>query len=187
MFYYWWTAYPNYIFFKLENKNVKDHLPYIHELCAKYFNDLPFNYFWLDEYYNDQFKNEKHFGEINSLLFILIIILSSIGLYGISAYLMSIRTKEIAIRNVLGSSALRNIKLLTKEYLILIIINYIIAIPIARILLVNWLDNYPYKLSFGWWFYLIPLIILFVIIYFSIGYNVLKISLLKPVNSLRYE
>jgi putative ABC transport system permease protein len=118
---------------------------------------------------------------------ILSIIVASLGLFGLSLYTVVKRKKEISIRKVLGASAMQIITLVTKDYIKLILIAGIVAVPVAYFLLQNWLKDYAFHIQIGLWFFLLPLVLIIVIALITVLYQSVRAALANPVKSLRTE
>lgn len=118
---------------------------------------------------------------------LLAIIISCLGLFGLAAHVSSQRAKEIGIRKILGASVAGIIGLLSKEFLILVAIGMLVAIPLSRYLLGKWLENFAYKVNMDWWAFLLAGCIAILIAFFTIGLQSIKAALANPINSLRSE
>jgi putative ABC transport system permease protein len=112
---------------------------------------------------------------------------ASLGLFGLSLYTVVKRMKEISIRKVLGASAMQIITLVTKDYIKLILIAGVVAVPIAYFLLQNWLKDYAFHIQIGLWFFLLPLALIVVIALVTVLYQSVKAAIANPVKSLRTE
>jgi len=115
----------------------------------KAFPGNPIDYFFLDDYFNRQYQNEQRFEKLFTVFAALAVIVSCLGLFGLSAYSSYQRTKEIGIRKVLGSSGGSIFILLSKTYSILILISIMIASPIIYIVMNQWLSGFPYRITIG--------------------------------------
>ncbi|MGB3464756.1 MAG: FtsX-like permease family protein, partial [Cyclobacteriaceae bacterium] len=146
-----------------------------------------FEYFFLDEEFDALYKKDRQFGLIFGLFSGLAIIIASLGLLGLSSFSIARRTKEIGVRKVLGASDAQVVKLLSKEYVILIIVANLIAVPLAWYFLSSWLENYHFRISLGWWMAVIPLVIVLLIAIGTISIKVFRVASGNPINSLRYE
>ena len=152
-----------------------------------YFPDDPFNYFFLDESFSQQYKADIRFGKVFGLFASLAIIIACFGLLGLSAYNVLQRTKEIGIRKILGASIRSLIVLLSKEFLYLVLISLLIAIPLTWWVMNSWLQDFAYRISIQWWVFVIAGILAIFIALATVGYQALKAALNNPVKSLRTE
>jgi putative ABC transport system permease protein len=112
---------------------------------------------------------------------------ASLGLFGLSLYTVAKRMKEISIRKVLGASVMQIITLVTKDYIKLILIAGVVAVPVAHFLLQNWLKDYAFHIQIGLWFFLLPLALIVVIALITVLYQSIKAAIANPVKSLRTE
>jgi len=172
---------------KLHTKNLPQVLAQAKRTWTAAFPQSPLQFFFLDEYFNRQYNNDKLFSTILWWFTVLSIIVASLGLFGLSLYTVAKRTKEISIRKVLGASAIQIITLVTKDYIKLILIAGIIAVPVAYFLLQNWLKDYAFHIQIGFWFFLLPLALIVVIALVTVLYQSVKAAIANPVKSLRTE
>lgn len=145
------------------------------------------DYFFLDEYYNVQYREDERFGQIFSTFSVLAIFIACLGLFGLTSFSLKQRTKEIGIRKVLGAEPGDLIFLLSKSYLVIILLSYAIAMPMAWILLGRWLENYTFRIELGWWLLVIPLLFVVTVAAITIISRMIRATRLNPVHSLRYE
>jgi putative ABC transport system permease protein len=151
------------------------------------FPESPFQYFFLDDYFDQQYRSDRLFSTVLWLFTIIAIIIASLGLFGLSLYMVTKRSKEISIRKVLGATILQITTLITSDYLKLILYAGIVAIPVAWYLLNNWLNDYAFHITIGWWFFLLPLMVMMLIAVITILYQSVKAALSNPVKNLRTE
>ncbi|WPP51964.1 ABC transporter permease [Catalinimonas niigatensis] len=152
-----------------------------------HFPGNPFEYFFLDDYFNAQYQSEELFGKVFTAASSLAIFIACLGLFGLSAFMVRQRTKEIGIRKVLGAPLQSILLLLSSDYIKLIAIAGLIALPIAYWSLNLWLESYIVRISLSWWLFLIPVAIVIAIALFTVSYQTIKAALANPVKSLRYE
>lgn len=172
---------------KLHTSNLQAVLSQAKKTWAAVFPQSPLQFFFLDEYFNRQYKNDKLFSTILWWFTVLSIIVASLGLFGLSLYTVAKRTKEISIRKVLGASAAQIIALVTKDYIKLILIAGLIAVPVTYFLLQNWLKDYAFHVQIGVLFFLLPLLLIVLIALITVLYQSIKVAMSNPVKSLRTE
>jgi len=172
---------------KLHTNNLQQVLEKATKTWTSAFPQSPLQFFFLDEYFNRQYKNDKLFSTILWWFTILSIIVASLGLFGLSLHTVVKRMKEISIRKVLGASAIQIITLVTKDYIKLILIAGVIAVPLAYFLLQNWLKDYAFHIQIGFWFFVLPLVLIVVIALITVLYQSIKAAIANPVKSLRTE
>jgi putative ABC transport system permease protein len=156
-------------------------------IWKKYFPETPFNYFFLNEYYDAQYKSEKTFSVMLSSFTLIGIVIASLGLLGLSIFTITKRSKEIGIRKVLGASVQQVMITVIKEYLALTIIAFGIAIPISFILVNKWMEIYPFRISLGVWFFVSPLALILGLTILSVGGQAIRAAISNPVKALRTE
>lgn len=154
---------------------------------TKAFPGNPFEYFFLDDYFNQQYENEMKFGKLFTTFSGFAILVGCIGLFGLSAFTANQRTKEIGIRKVLGSTVRGIFILLSKEYLKLILVSLALAVPLVYFVMSDWVQSFPYRISIQFTVFLIAGISVLVIALLTISYQTLRAAHTNPVNSLRYE
>ena len=159
----------------------------IKKIWDHYFPDDPFNYFFLDESFDRQYKADTRFGEAFGIFALLAIGIACFSLLGLSAYNVLQRTKEIGIRKVLGASVQNLILLLSKEFVYLVLISLLIAIPVAWWVMHSWLQDYAYRIPIQWWVFALGGITALLIALTTVGIQSLKAATANPANSLRTE
>ncbi|MCP4370662.1 MAG: ABC transporter permease, partial [Deltaproteobacteria bacterium] len=153
----------------------------------EFFPGNPFDYFFLDTYFDQQYKADELFGKVFGIFAFLAIFVTSLGILGLSSFMAVQRTKEIGIRKVLGANVSRILYLLSKDFLILIGISFVLSIPLTYWGINLWLNSFANKMELSGWIYLIPLVIVGMITSVTIGSHVIRAALTNPVESLRYE
>ncbi len=147
----------------------------------------PFSYFFLDEFFDKQYRAEERFGKLFLNFAILAIFISCLGLLGLASYSTIQRTKEIGIRKVLGASVSNIVNLLSKDFLKLVAISSVIAFPIAWFAMNKWLQDFAYRIGMSWWVFLMAGILATLIALFTISFQAIKAAIANPVKSLRTE
>ncbi|GAB4012208.1 ABC transporter permease [Spirosoma migulaei] len=153
----------------------------------KYNPGFPFDYKFSDTEYAKKFSYEELIGNLSAIVSLLAIFISCLGLFGLASFMAEQRTKEIGIRKVLGASIANVWGLLSKDFVLLVIISCLVASPIAWYAMSRWLDDYTYKINIGVGVFLIVLIVALAITLLTISYQAIKAALLNPVKSLRSE
>lgn len=149
--------------------------------------DLPMIYFFTDEAYNLQYESEKRFSQLFVCLVGIAIIISCLGLFGLSVFSTLQRTKEIGIRKVLGSSAFRIVTLLTKDLLILVGIAILVGIPLSWFAMTRWLEEFAYRTRLSFWIFLVAGLMLALIAVATVFVQTLRAASADPVKSLKAE
>jgi putative ABC transport system permease protein len=149
--------------------------------------EQPFNFYFQDEAFDSQYRSDEKLGEIISNFAILAIIVSCLGLFGISVHSAQRRIKEIGIRKVLGASTSSITRLFASEFLVLVFISCIIAWPIAYYLIDKWLGNFAYRIEIGWLVFGLSTCATVMIGLLTISFQAIKAARTNPVETLKYE
>lgn len=158
------------------------------EKIFKLYNPLyPFEYHFVDEAYAKKFSNEQTTGTLTAFFAILTIFISCLGLFGLATYMAENRIKEIGVRKVLGASVMGITTLLSKDFLKLVVISFVIASPIAWYAMRRWLLDYTYRVSIDWWVFAGAGIIAVLISLITVSFQAVKAAIANPVKSLRSE
>ncbi len=153
----------------------------------KYNTDYPYEYHFADENYAAKFDLEMLIGRLSGIFAALAVFISCLGLFGLAAYVAEQRTKEIGIRKVLGASISRVFLLLTKDFIVLVVISCVLASPVAFYFLDGWLQNYYYRISIGPGVFILAALTAIIITLVTVSFQAIKIALANPVKSLRME
>jgi len=148
---------------------------------------IPFEADFVDEEFSKKFGNEKRIGKLAAFFTFLAIFISCLGLFGLASYVAEQRTKEIGIRKVLGASVVRLWKMLSKDFVLLVFIACMIAVPIAYYIMHNWLQKFDYHTTISWWIFGLACIGALAITLITVSYQAVKAALSNPVKSLRTE
>ncbi|HEX4372153.1 MAG TPA: FtsX-like permease family protein, partial [Puia sp.] len=142
---------------------------------------------FVDAQFNQLFKTESLIGKLASVFAVLAIIISCLGLFGLSAYTAERRTKEIGIRKILGASTAGLARLLSKDFIVLVIIACVISFPLAGWMMHNWLLDYEYRITIDWMIFLAAGLLAISIALLTVSFQAIKAALANPVKSLRTE
>jgi ABC-type antimicrobial peptide transport system permease subunit len=178
----------NVIHFKLNGSNsTAENLKKAEAIFKKYNPEYPFEYKFVDEEYAQKFKSEKRTGTLAALFAALTIFISCLGLFGLATYMAENRVKEIGVRKALGASVTGITALLSKDFLKLVMISFLLACPIAWWMMYEWLQKYPYRVSIQWSVFVFAGCLSFLISLFTVSYQSIKAAIANPVKSLRTE
>jgi putative ABC transport system permease protein len=177
----------NIVYIKLSGDDMQPTLAFIETKWKEVFPGEPYAYTFLNERFNRQFEADEKRGLIFTLFTILAILIACLGLFGLASYMVEQRTREVGIRKVFGANEAIILKLVVRDFLILVAIGIVIAIPIAYIFMHNWLKNYFYRTNIG-----VPLIILaalltIVITFITISYKAYQAAIMNPARALKTE
>lgn len=149
--------------------------------------DLPFSYTFLDEMLDNQYRSERKFGKLFLNFAVLAILISCLGLLGLTSYSTIQRTKEIGIRKVMGANVTDILHLLSKEFMLLAVVAFFIGAPVAWYFMHKWLQEFAYRINIGWWMFALAGTLSLLIGLFTISFMAVKAALANPVKSLRTE
>lgn len=147
----------------------------------------PFTYEFMDESFDNVYKNEQRIGKISLAFAILTILVACLGLFGLVTFVAEQRIKEIGIRKVLGASVMSILQLLSKDFLKLIIISIVMATPIAYYFMQKWLQDFEYRINIEWWVFVVTGAIAIAIALLTVSYQAIKAAVANPVKSLKTE
>jgi putative ABC transport system permease protein len=181
------TIVPADITFQLEGKLITSTVEAISNLHKELIPGEPFEYKFLDESFNAQYKSDQQFGNIFSLFAGLAVAISCLGLWGLASFTTSQRLKEIGVRKVLGATVSNIFYLLSSQFLRLVLFAAVIALPLAWYGMNTWLDNFAFKIDLQWDLFVIPVVILVLIALFTVSLQVLKGATSNPADILRSE
>jgi len=178
----------NIMLYKLSpNIKTQDAITKLITIFNKYDPAYPYDYSFSDEQYASKFNLEKLIGKLAGLFAVLAILISCLGLFGLAAYVAEQRTKEIGIRKVLGASVQQVWVLLSKDFIVLVLISCLIAAPISFYFLHNWLMNYDYRIKIGAGVFVLGGLIALLITIITVSFQAIKAAIANPVKSLRTE
>ncbi|WP_420387630.1 ABC transporter permease [Roseivirga sp.] len=171
------------------NPNVSPNksLATIGEVYNEILPEAPFDYHFADDDYDKKFKAEQRIGHLAQFFTLLAIMISSLGLFGLSSFVAEQRTKEIGIRKVLGASVINLWQLLSKEFALLVLISCFIAIPVAYQVMQNWLDGYEVRTELYWWVFALAGAGGLVVTLITVSFQAIRAAVANPVKSLRAE
>jgi putative ABC transport system permease protein len=187
LFIWYIRSYVPEVLISTESKNYKTLLGKIGTLWNKNFAGIPFEYAFVDEEVQKQYKAEVTLSNIINSFTLMAILVSCMGLFGLAAFSAEQRSKEIGIRKVLGANVAGIVQLLSKDFLKLVIIAIIIAIPIAGWAMSKWLQQFAYRIDVSWWMYALAGIISVIIALVTVSFQAIKAAIANPVKSLRSE
>ena len=183
-------VYPQYVStvaVKLKTTDIKSTLAHINNVWNKFAPAYPFDYKFLDESYATMYKAEEKLSDLLWIFTVMAIIVGCMGLFGLAAFSAEQRTKELGIRKVLGANAFDIVGLLSKNFLVLVMIASLLAFPIAWWAMNSWLKDFPYRVNISWWVFGIAIIAALAIALVTVSFQAIKAALANPVKSLRTE
>jgi putative ABC transport system permease protein len=178
----------NVVFIRLkENADLKKSIASIQPIVEKHNPSIPFEFKFVDEEFGKKFDTEKQVAKLSGIFAGLAIFISCLGLFGLAAFMAERRVKEIGIRKVLGASITQLWILLSREFILLVLIACVLAVPPAFLLMTDWLQKYDYRIDISWWIFVIAGILAIVIALITVSTQAIRAALANPVKSLRTE
>jgi putative ABC transport system permease protein len=156
---------------KFNTTNLPVFMDFVKQKWSNYYPQSPFRFVFLDERFDAQYKNDKLFATVLWLFTAIAITIACLGLFGLSLFTIAKRNKEISIRKVLGATLFQITSLITKDYLKLVLLAGIVALPVAYFLVSNWLNDYAFHISLGLWFFFLPVIMIVLIALLTVFIN----------------
>jgi putative ABC transport system permease protein len=175
------------VYIKLSDKNVQQTIQFIEKTWNEVFPEQPFKYEFLADRFYEQFGADEKRGFIFTLFTVLAILIACLGLFGLASYTVERRTKEIGIRKVVGASEGTVVKLISKEFIILVSIAIAIAFPLTYYFMSDWLQNFVYRTNLGLFVFILAGLITVAITFITISFQAWKAANLNPAESLRVE
>jgi len=177
----------NYVNLKIKMNDISEILKYIKNKWVNFESEFPLDYVFLDDTFNNLYQSEQRLNLIFIFFASIAVIIACLGLLGLASFIVERRFREIGIRKVLGSSVSEISWLFFKEFLALILISFIVSSPIALFFMKKWLDNFAYRTDIDFWICFEAGLLTIVITIFTVGYQVIRASIINPAEVLKYE
>jgi len=165
----------------------KDAISKVESIFKKYNPESPFEYHFVDEDYARKFGNEERVGKLATFFAALAVFISCLGIFGLASFTAEQRTKEIGIRKVLGASVTNLWQMLSKDFVVLVVVSCFISIPLSYYFLSQWLLKYDYRTTIAWWIFAVAAFGALFITLATVSYQSIKAAIANPVKSLRTE
>jgi putative ABC transport system permease protein len=185
LFKYWDGA--GYFSIRLSTRDLPHAMAAVRSAWDRVFPDNVFSYFFLDERFDQQYAADVKFGEVIAAFSLLAVFIACLGLFGLSSYTIVQRTKEIGIRKVLGASVRQIVQLLSLDFVSVVMIASLIALPVAYFAMEEWLSGYANRIHLNGWLFLLPVVLVLFIAMATVSFQTLKTALTNPVSSLKQE
>lgn len=172
---------------KFNTSNVKESLARFEEEWKSIFPGNPFIHFFLDDHYNQQYQADQQFGKVFGIFSTLAIFIACLGLFGLSSLTAIQRTKEIGVRKVLGASVSSILTLVSKDYILLMLVAIGMSVPVAWWIMSGWLEGFAYRIPLVWWIFAVPSLAVITIALVTVSIHTIRAARTNPIKSLRYE
>jgi len=187
LIYRYFPASDDYFTMKMEPGQLDESMLSLEKLWNQFFEGNPFETFFLNDFFDRQYRIEKQLNTAVGFFALVAILIAALGLFGLSSYTTLQRTKEIGIRKVNGASPGRILALISRDYLVLILISVLIASPFTWLLIRRWLEAFPYRVPIHWWVFLYTGVLALVLALGAVSIQTLRAANSNPTNSLKYE
>jgi putative ABC transport system permease protein len=177
----------NNLSIKVSGNNMPAALASIEKTWRKYLPEIPYQYTFLDEKFAQLYESEQRQGTIFTIFACIAIFIACLGLFGLSAFEITQRIKEIGVRKVLGANVSSIVTLLAKDFLKLVTIAAIIAFPVAWYSMTHWLNDFAYRINIHWWVFVLSAILALIVALATVSFQAIKAAVANPVKSLRTE
>lgn len=184
---HWYSDIGSYYSLKISSQDIPQTLGRIKEIWSAQYPDHPFEYRFLNELFDQQYKADQQFGKIIEIFSAFTLFITCLGILGLTAYNINRRTKEIGIRKVLGASVTGIVTLLSKDFIKLVLIAVIIATPPAWYIMHRWLQNFAYRIEVEWWMFALAGSLTVIIALLTLSFQSVKAALVNPVRSLQTD
>lgn len=159
----------------------------VEEVFKKHNPASPFDYSFVDQRYAKKFANEERIGMLSSFFALLATFISSLGIFALASFTAEQRTKEIGIKKVLGASVFQLWQMLSRDFVLLVVIATMLSIPISYYFMNSWLQNYEYRTQISIWIFVSASTATLLITLLTVSFQTMKAAITSPVNSLRSE
>ena len=177
----------DYVLFKVNAANINNIVNAAKNKWKALAPSMPFSYRFLDESFNEMYDAEQRVGKLALIFSVLAIAIACLGLFGLATFIAEQRTKEIGIRKVLGASVSGIAQMLSKEFVKLVAIAFVIAVPLGWYFMYKWLQSFAYRIDVNWWVFLVAGTLALLIALATISYQAIRAAMANPVKSLRAE
>ena len=176
-----------YLLIKVKRENLSETISFISKKWEEIAGGIPFDYMFLDHEYDNLYKSEQQRGTLFIAFSSIAVLISLLGLFGLSSFAAERRTKEIGLRKILGADMSNIFLLVSKDFLLLLVISFVLALPVGYYYMNTWLSHFAFKTNIGPGLFLLAGSINFLLALFTLSFHSLKISGTNPVETLRYE
>jgi putative ABC transport system permease protein len=177
----------NYFLLKIKGHNLAQAIGFARSTLARVSPASVFSYSFLDEKLARLYDSEQRTGQVLNVFAGFAVLISCLGLFGLSAYSAQLRTKEVGIRKTLGATIASIVLLLSKDFLQLVLVAIVIASPLAGWTMSRWLEGFAYRIDLAWWMFGLAGVLAILVAGLTVGFQSIKAALLDPVKSLRSE
>jgi putative ABC transport system permease protein len=172
---------------KIDGPDTKAIIAAVQDQYAEFFPGNPFEFFFLDDYYDQQFRADELFGKVMGIFSLLAVFVTGLGIFGVSAFMALQRTKEIGIRKVLGATTSEILTLLFRDFFVVIFVALIVSWPLTYLGILKWLQAFANRMPVSMLLFVAPLALVILITMLTISFNILRAATANPVDSIKHE
>jgi putative ABC transport system permease protein len=172
---------------RMANGDVQESVDVIRDTYRSIFPDSPFEYFFLDQEFDKQYRSEEQFQQVFGTLTLFAILISSLGLFGLVSFTVANRTKELGIRKVLGANVVQIVTLVSKDFIALVALAMAISSSITFFTVQQWLDRFAFRIDLSAGLFVGPVVVVLIVSLVTIVARTISVSLSNPVNSLKED
>ena len=184
---YFYQPYLGRTMVKISSNDISGTIKFIESSWKEIYPNSALEYSFLDDRFDQLYANDKRFGAVFGAFSGFALLVATLGLFGLSSFMASQRTKEVGVRKVLGASIAHIVSIFYKEFLILIGVAALIGMPAVFFSMNSWLSNYAYRIDFPWIVLVLAIVVLLVSAFLTVGYQVWRVAVLNPAKTLKYE
>ena len=179
--------YFNNLSVKISGNNTAAAVEYLEKTWKKFLPEIPYQFAFLDESFDKLYESEQRQGTIFTMFACIAIFIACLGLFGLSAFAITQRVKEIGVRKVLGANVSSIVRLLSKDFLKLVIVASLLAFPVAWYAMRNWLKDFAYRIDIQWWVFVLAAIAAMLVALTTVSFQAIRAATANPVKSLRSD
>jgi putative ABC transport system permease protein len=176
-----------WLFVRTNVGETREALASLKAVCEKMNPEYPFEYTFVDDEFEKTYRSESVLGQLANIFAVVAIFISCLGLFGLTAFIVDQRTKEVGIRKVLGASVASITTLLSGSFIKLVLVGALIAIPVASYVMKSWLDGFATHINMSWWIFALAVAVVLVIALCTVGFRSMQAAMTNPVKTLRSE
>lgn len=173
--------------YRITSSHIPELLKNIETTYRRMAPGMPFDYEFLDESFDNMYREEQRVGKVALTFAILAVFIACLGLFGLATYMAEQRTKEIGVRKVLGASVSGIVSMLSKDFIKLVFVSFILAVPFAWWAMNNWLQEFAYRIQISWWVFVLAGILALFIALLTVSFQAIRAAIANPIKSLRTE
>jgi len=173
--------------YRITSVSIPELLESIKNIYARMAPGMPFDYAFMDESFDNMYREEQRVGKVALTFAILAVFIACLGLFGLATYMAEQRTKEIGVRKVLGASVSGIVSMLSTDFIRLVFVSFILAVPFAWWAMHNWLQEFAYRIQISWWVFVLAGILALLIALMTVSFQAIRAAIANPIKSLRTE